>query len=179
MRAVVRALGTRSPAFAVCLPALLVAAWFLIGDLSVPPNKRGIPDPAPRDLVDGVRWPGYVAALIFAVALPFVMRGTAKTGQADPGLVDMYWRRFVILILTMEILVAYGSRICTARVNGANIGAGLALLAGTPLLAVLTKLASNCALQMSKAHRGGRDSATQYQPPDPHHHVGAEDGPLG
>ncbi len=111
----------------VLVAAAPVAVWWGVGDLSE--DRTGLdymmraPDVAPGVVTVS----GLVATAAVVVAL-------AVLGRAFYRLrVDRAWLATPVLLAAAGALVAFGGRILTAGVIGANIGGGLFVLFGLPI----------------------------------------------
>ncbi|MFE8991725.1 hypothetical protein ACFYMI_28685 [Streptomyces collinus] len=111
-----------------------VAAWGLMGQQ----NHAGLPaselDYAfqPWDIGDGVAAVAGGLALVLAVAGAVVLvRGTLR------GAMDRRWWGVLGPLVVLGLLAGVGWRILTAGGIGANIGAGLLIIFGTPVAAGL------------------------------------------
>lgn len=113
------------------LLALSVAGvvWWLVG-----PMTTDVPDPdvlvraselGPRQEL-GIGLGALVLAVIVAVFL-------LRSGRS----LDRRWWPVLLVLLLSAAFLAYGWRVLTAEVIGANIGASLFLLVGLPLAAIV------------------------------------------
>jgi hypothetical protein len=115
--------------------AMPFVAWWLIGDQSET-NLR------PRDELDYVsRAPaisGRVTAIVGAIALVIVVVGVVVHFiAAKRGLLDLRWLAVLATFLIAGFLLAAIGRAVTAGVVGANIGGGMAIVFGLPVVALL------------------------------------------
>lgn len=85
---------------------------------------------------------GVVAGVAAVVGATLVLRG--RPLRSDPTL----WERALLLTLGAEVGITFIYRVFTAGVGGANIGGGLLLVTGVPLVA------SMLALAIKSLHRG-------------------------
>ena len=126
------------PATAVAgLAAVPVAAWWIIGDQSYESGAQEghveldyviTPLALPGAFDRGV---GIAAVAIVAVALIVLVVHARRTHW------DHRWLGPLITAALIGISCGYGWRVMTAGVIGANIGAGLVVLFGGPLVIVL------------------------------------------
>jgi hypothetical protein len=111
-----------------------VAAWGLMGQQ----NYDGLPaselDYAyqPWDIGDGVAvGVGGLALVLAGIGAAVLVRGARR------GAVDRRWWGVLGPLVVVGLMAGVGWRILTAGVVGANIGAGLLLIFGTPVAAGL------------------------------------------
>ncbi|MFC9681052.1 hypothetical protein [Streptomyces sp. NPDC056948] len=126
-----RGMLTAGTALALGVP---VAAWGLMGQQ----NYDGLPaselDYAyqPWDIGDGV------AAVVGGLALVLAGAGAAVLVRAARrGALDQRWWGVLGPLVFVGLLAGVGWRILTAGVVGANIGAGMLIIFGTPVAAGL------------------------------------------
>ncbi|WP_063764448.1 hypothetical protein [Streptomyces sp. NRRL S-481] len=111
-----------------------VAAWGLMGQQ----NAEGLPaselDYAyqPWGVGDGVAAVAGGVALVLAVAGAAALVRGARRGVLDPR-----WWGVLGPLVVVGLMAGVGLRILTAGVVGANIGAGLLIMLGTPVAAAL------------------------------------------
>lgn len=113
--------------------AFPVATWWLVGDLSTVPASEG-PDFSfrPFDVSRGVeRAAGWASALLAAVMLLLLAWFTVRR------LLDARWWTVLVPLMAAGFITGAGWRVMTAGVIGANIGAGIVVLLGGPLVAAL------------------------------------------
>ncbi len=108
--------------------SVAVVVWWLVGPMTI-----DLPDPdvavrAPELGATVERVIG-LAALVVAVMSSFLL---LRSGSA----IDRRWWPVLAVLLLTAAFLAYGWRVLTAEVIGANIGAGLFLLVGLPLAAI-------------------------------------------
>jgi len=125
------------------LVATAVSVWWLVGDLDEfdgPDADFMIPPP---DLSSSAeRWIGG-SALVLLVGTLFALGAVLRTSGASRN------RRIALLLVVIAgAIIGAGYRVMTAAVVGANIGGGLVLMFGGPLLAFLLVRAGQL------AHRG-------------------------
>lgn len=146
-------------AAAAMVAAVPVAAWGLVGQQ----DAEGLPaselDHAfqPWDIADGTaRAIGATALLVTAVAAALLVRATRR------GALDRRWWMVLGPLTTAGLMAGVGWRVLTAGVIGANIGAGLTIMLGGPVVAglVLWSLAGGVWL----AVRGGGDANRRAAP---------------
>jgi hypothetical protein len=112
-----------------------VAAWWLIGDMSeVSLSGRYPPDYVLR----APEIPGWIVPLLGALAL---LATVACTGflvrSVLRGTLDRRWVSAVGCLALAGLLLAAIGRVFTAGTHGANIGAGLAMMFGGPVVIAL------------------------------------------
>lgn len=124
----------------VIVVATPVAAWWLIGDLTE--SSRGgryqldYMLPAPEI-------PGWIVAVLGAIALVATVVGAGfLVHAARRGKLDRRWLSAVGCLALAGVLMAAIGRVFTAGTHGANIGAGLAMFFGAPVVIALV----GCAL---------------------------------
>jgi hypothetical protein len=119
---------------AALVTAVPVAVWGLMGQQNadaVPPSELDYAY-QPFDVADGT------AAVIGAVALLLAGAGAALLVRATRrGTLDRRWWEVLAPLMAVGLIVGVGWRIVTAGVVGANIGAGLTIFAGGPVVAAL------------------------------------------
>ncbi|MGA5896538.1 hypothetical protein [Streptomyces venetus] len=142
--------GMISSAVALVL-AVPVAAWGLMGQQ----NAEGVPaselDHAyqPWGVGDGT------AAVIGAVALVLAAAGaTVLVRGARGGDLDRRWWGVLGPLVVVGLVAGVGWRILTAGVIGANIGAGLLIMLGTPIVAALLLWALGRGVWLATRGRG-------------------------
>jgi hypothetical protein len=133
-----------------------VAAWGLMGQQ----NYEGLParelDYAfqPWDIGDGVAAVvGGIALALVAVGAAVLVRG-ARRGEMDPR-----WWGVLGPLVVVGLMAGVGWRILTAGGVGANIGAGLLIMFGTPVAAglVLWAVVRGVWLAFERRGNGGMD----------------------
>ena len=132
--------GKRAVARWVCLLASAglvlafpVASWWLVGDQSTVPANED-PDFAfrPWNVSRGSeRAAGLASVLLAAVMLLVLLWFTVR------HLFDARWWSVLVPLMAAGFIAGAGWRVMTAGVIGANIGAGLVVLFGSPLVAAL------------------------------------------
>ncbi|MFJ5732333.1 hypothetical protein [Streptomyces paradoxus] len=139
------------PAGAALVGGVPVAAWGLMGQQ----NYDGLPaselDYAfqPWDIGDGVAAVAGGLALVLAVAGAAVLvRGTLR------GAMDRRWWAVLGPLVVLGLMAGVGWRILTAGGIGANIGAGLLIMLGTPVAAGLLLWSLALALWLLIERRG-------------------------
>jgi hypothetical protein len=113
--------------------AFPVATWWLVGDQSTVPATAH-PDFAFRPLNvsrAAERAAGLASALLAAVMLLILVWFTVR------HLFDARWWTVVVPLMAAGFITGAGWRVMTAGVIDANIGAGLVVLLGTPLVTAL------------------------------------------
>ena len=122
------------------IAATPVAAWWLIGDQSEAGPGADYYMVKPLDLGDsGSRH------VVGAIALVIAIGGLVLVLRAGPIPQRRLWawHRALGLIVLAEVLVTAMYRTMTAGVIGANIGGGMALFFGSPVVGVILGMAWN------------------------------------
>jgi hypothetical protein len=129
------------------------AAWWLIGDLS---ERRVGRHPLPLDyVVRAPKIPGRITATLGAIALAVAATSVAIVVVAvRQRRLDQRCLSVVGSLLLAGIVAAWIARVVTAGTRGANIGAGLAVVLGAPVIVGLVVLAalSSMAIRRRKIH---------------------------
>ncbi|MGC4763911.1 hypothetical protein ACLQ20_13745 [Micromonospora sp. DT46] len=133
----------------LCTP---VAAWWLIGDLTGDEARRLAAEGVELDYAirpvslgaTGDRVVGVLACVGVALALAWLIRATARRR------LDRRWWWVLAPLVAAGVLLGLAWRVLTAGGIGANIGAGLMVIAGGPALAVLLIVAAVAALRMRR-----------------------------
>jgi hypothetical protein len=118
-------------AVAALVIAVPVATWWLVGDQSTVPVSAD-PDYAVQPFGVGLgagRAAGIGSTVMTVVALLMLARATRRH-RLDPR-----WWAVLVPLLVAGVIVGSGWRAMTAGVIGANIGAGLVVLFGGPVVA--------------------------------------------
>lgn len=114
--------------------AVPVAAWWLIGDrystLYPSPISSSVIRPFPISPA-AERAAGTGAVLAVIVAAAWLTWASLRHGF------DLRWWSVLGPLLLAGILAGFGWRVLTARMDGANIGAGCLILSGGPVVAAL------------------------------------------
>lgn len=134
---------------AVAILATPVAAWWLIGDQSesrVAPRNRDYFARAPKVPSAIVAAAGAVALLVLVIATVVLMQAVRHRRIARG------WIGVVGLLSLAGVLVALFGRIATAGVDGANIGAGLSVIVGGPVLIVVVASAIGLGMSIHRTH---------------------------
>jgi len=118
----------------VLVLAVPVAAWWLIGDryssLSVGPDPGWVVRPFPvSPAAERTAGRGSLPAAVVAAA--WLTWASLRHGF------DLRWWSVIGPLVLAGIVVGFGWRVLTARVAGANIGAGCLILSGGPVVAAL------------------------------------------
>ena len=108
-----------------------VATWWVTGDLSEP-----IPDPdymvRPIRLPEGVELAAGIGSVVLGLASIAVLARLFQTRS-----LDRKWLPPIVFLVVAGAIVGWGWRVLTAGVGGANIGGGMVMLFGGPLVVVL------------------------------------------
>ncbi|GAA4591852.1 hypothetical protein BJY16_000419 [Actinoplanes octamycinicus] len=130
--------------------AVPVATWWLVGDLTDPEllaehieldyAYRAVSLGAAADRVLGM-----LACLIVAGTVPF-LAWASITRRLRAG-----WWLVLLPLIVAGHLSGLAARVATAGVIGANIGAGLVLLLGLPVLLVLVSIAGVIAFYLLRS----------------------------
>jgi len=134
----------------VLVAATPVSTWWLVGDLSteiVDPDYfiRPVQIGGTAEHVVGVGAVVLVAGSVVALVV------AGWRGRLDQG----WWSVLVELVLAGGLCGA-GWRVLTAGVIGANIGAGLVMMVGAPIVAALVSMAVDDWLSLRVQRRGHR-----------------------
>jgi hypothetical protein len=144
--------GTQLSAAAVLVAAAPVAAWGLMGQQNaaqLPPSQLDYAF-RPWDLPNGLDTAlGAVALLLAGVGAALLVRDTRR------GSLDRRWWGVLAPLIVAGLLVGVGWRVLTAGVIGANIGAGLAIFFGGPVVAGLLLWALVRGVQLTVRPRDG------------------------
>ena len=136
-----------------------IATWWLVGPLKTAPARVGL-DYAFRP------WPispvaatatGIAAAMLAVMSLALLIWATARHR------LDARWWRVLIPLLVAFFIAGAGWRVLTAGVLGSNIGAGIVIVIGGPLVLVLVAWALGYALYLGS---GQSPTGPQGPPPD-------------
>ncbi|MEQ4723134.1 hypothetical protein [Nonomuraea sp. B19D2] len=139
-------------AAAACVLATPVVVWWLVGDLSVaaPPSTeldRAIHPPAIGEGAEHAI--GIAAALVTAGTLALLVLASRRRRF------DRRWWAALLPALAAGAIAGAGGRVITAGTLGANIGAGLTIILGGPLVALLLLWAIGWSLRLLLS-RGSR-----------------------
>jgi hypothetical protein len=109
-----------------------VATWWLVGqqDADVPAGTELDYAYRPLDIDPEVERVVGIGSTLLAVVSAVVLLGFRRR-------FDRRWWSVLIPVLAAGVLIGSGWRVLTAGVIGANIGAGMMLLFGVPLIAAL------------------------------------------
>ncbi|MBQ1051041.1 hypothetical protein KBX50_21540 [Micromonospora sp. C51] len=143
--------GLAGPAVGLLLGTPVVTAW-LVGDLTGGAARRLAAEGEPLDYAVkpvslgavGDRVLVVVAGVLLVVSLVLLIRATA-TRTLDPR----WWSVLVPLVLA-GVVLGLAWRIVTAGAIGANIGAGLVVLGGGPVLLILLAVAAVQAFRLRR-----------------------------
>ncbi|MEU5562707.1 hypothetical protein [Micromonospora musae] len=138
----------------VLVLATPVISWWLIGDLTNDEARRLAAEGVELDYAfrpvslgpAGNRTVGVLACIGGLGALAWLVRATSRRR------VDRRWWGVLLPLVGGGILVGFGWQVMTAGGIGANIGAGLTIMFGGPILVVLLVTAAVMAWRL----RGGR-----------------------
>lgn len=134
-----------------------LAVWWLIGDLSIAGNPSDLDYvlEAPELNPTIVTWIGAIC-LAVAIASLLVVVLSVLTRQHDPR-----WIVVALLGMSTGLIVAGGLRVITAGGYGANIGGGLVMLAGPPMLIGLA-MAARRTVVLIRNQPDGRSRSTRH-----------------
>ncbi|TDD00291.1 hypothetical protein E1292_29280 [Nonomuraea deserti] len=140
-------------AAAGCALAVPVAVWWLVGDLSasVPPGTaldHVISPPAIGPWAE--RAVGVAALLVTGVTTVLLVRASRRRRF------DRRWWAALIPVLVAGAIAGAGWRVVTAGTVGANIGAGLTIMLGGALVALLLLWAAGWSARLLLARRTTR-----------------------
>ncbi|MDH6218232.1 hypothetical protein [Streptomyces pseudovenezuelae] len=144
--------GALLTAAAVLTAGVPVAAWGLMGQQDADGFSASELDYTygPSPVTDGI------AALIGAFALVLVAAaGALLVRAADRGALDRRWWGVLAPLVVAGLIVGVGLRILTAGVIGANIGAGLTIVLGGPVVAALVLWALGRGWWLATRHPDG------------------------
>ncbi|WP_405871841.1 hypothetical protein [Streptomyces sp. NBC_00005] len=153
-------LGAAGTALVAAVP---VAAWGLMGQQDAEGLSASELDHAfqPWAVADGTAAAiGATALLVAAVGVTLLARATLR------GALDRRWWQVLGPLTLAGLVVGVGWRIMTAGVVGANIGAGLTLMFGGPVVAglVLWALFRGVWLATRGTGHGGRGQQLGFAP---------------
>ncbi|MFD0315622.1 hypothetical protein [Streptomyces flavalbus] len=126
--------GTLLTAASALVAAVPVAAWGLMGQQDAEGFAPAELDYAyrPLDIADGpAALLGAAALLVGGLAAALLVRASRA------GRLDVRWWQVLGPLMVTGVVVGVGYRVLTAGVIGANIGAGLTMLFGVPVVASL------------------------------------------
>ncbi|MFD9330760.1 hypothetical protein [Streptomyces sp. NPDC060065] len=150
--------GTLLSAAAVLVAAVPVAAWGLLGQQNSGELPASQLDYAfqPLGVPDGLDTVLGVVALVLAGAGATLLVRASRSGRMD----KRWWGVLVPLVMA-GLLVGVGWRVLTAGVIGANIGAGLVIIFGGPVVTGLLLWALGRGVWLANhrpGHRPGGDN---------------------
>ncbi|WP_433389717.1 hypothetical protein [Micromonospora sp. KLBMP9576] len=143
----------------VAVLATPVASWWLVGDLtddSIVAGETGVSHVIRPVSLGPVGDPlvGVLACVAVVVGLAWLVRATSKRR------LDARWWWVLAPLVAAGVLVGLAGRVLTAGVVDANIGAGLALIVGGPVLLVLLTVAAAAALHLRRSRARHDHSGT-------------------
>ncbi|TJZ55712.1 hypothetical protein FCH28_10370 [Streptomyces piniterrae] len=134
-------------AAAVLAAAVPVATWGLLGRH----DHQGVPPSELDHAVEPLDIPAGLEAAIGVVALLLVGACTALLVRASRrGTFDRRWWQVLGPLLVAGLVIGSGWRVLTAGVVGANIGAGLVIMIGGPVVAGLLLWAAGRGLWLAR-----------------------------
>jgi hypothetical protein len=136
--------------------AMPVAAWWLVGDQSTVPVSMD-PDYAFRPWRIGpmaARAAGIGSVAADGVAAAVLLGVTLR------GRLDVRWWAVLVPLLTAGFIAGAGWRVLTAGVIGANIGAGLVVMVGGPIVLGLLIWALVFSVHLSRSGGAGTPPAS-------------------
>lgn len=110
----------------VAWASLLIVTVALVGDISEPGGDDYLMDPSQVGRTTSV-----IAVL---VSIPLLVLSSRALWCAQRPRTRL-WRKAVALFLATAVIAGYGYRVMTAGVSGANIGGGMFMMFGLPLIA--------------------------------------------
>jgi hypothetical protein len=121
------------PAAVGLVMAIPIATWWLVGDQSTVPASAD-PDYAfqPLDIGLGAEHAAGIGSTVLAVVTLMTLVWAARRHH-----LDIRWWSVLVPLLAAGSIVGSGWRVLTAGVIGANIGAGLVIIFGGPVVAAL------------------------------------------
>ncbi|RBQ21378.1 hypothetical protein DP939_01280 [Spongiactinospora rosea] len=137
-------------AAAGCVPAVALTVWWLVGDLSadVPPGAPLDHSVRPPDLAPWAETAIGAGALVVAAGtLAVLVRASARRGF------DRRWWATLVPLLAAAALTGFGWRVVTAGSVGANVGAGLVVIVGGPVVALLVLWSAGWSIRLLLARR--------------------------
>jgi len=139
-------------AAAAAVIAIPVATWWLVGDQSTIKVSADA-DYAfrPFDVSVGAERTAGIGSTVLAVVALLTL-AWATGGHR----IDARWWMVLTPLLTAGLVVGFGWRVMTAGVIGANIGAGLVVLLGGPLVATLLIWAIAYSIHLLHLRRNAR-----------------------
>src|SRR5215475_11959212 len=151
------AVGLTVVVAAVTLP---FAAWWLIGDLSTVPLSAD-PDYTIRPPhIDPslARDVGIVSVVLFLAAIAFALYATRRRWLGGE------WWAVIGPLLLVGVIAAFGERLVTAGVIGANIGAGFVMLLGVPVVVAAIAWAVTWSVRLRRRPRASRAMTATWPP---------------
>ncbi|WP_199827221.1 hypothetical protein [Streptomyces xylophagus] len=144
--------ATHLSAATALVAAVPVAVWGLLGRQDVDGFSASELDYAyrPLDISDGTAAViGVIALLLAGVGGALLVRATRQ------GELDRRWWEVLAPLMVAGVIVGVGWRVLTAGVLGVNIGAGLTMLFGGPVVAGLSIWALVRGVRLATRRPGG------------------------
>ena len=138
----------------VLVAATPIAVWWLVGDLST----TAVPDP--DYMIHPIPMGAAVERLLGSSAVLLVgVSGAVLLGATWRGRLPARWWGVLVPLLAAGAFCGAGWRVLTAGVVGANIGGGLVLLGGGPIVLTLIGVAVVVARSLGRPPRRPSSSA--------------------
>ncbi|MEV7346108.1 hypothetical protein [Streptomyces sp. NPDC093544] len=151
--------GTLLTAAAVLVAGVPVAAWGLMGQQNSAELPASQLDYAfqPLGIPEGLDTVlGVTALLVAGVGATLLVRASRSGG------LDKHWWGVLAPLIMAGLLVGMGWRVMTAGVIGANIGAGLVVFFGGPVVAGLLLWALGRGVWLATHRPGGENRGGQW-----------------
>ncbi|MGP3971932.1 hypothetical protein [Streptomyces sp. 6N223] len=138
------------PAAAGLVVSVPVGVWGLVGQRNASGVAPAELDYAvrPWDLPSGAETLLGACGTLAALGCAALLLAATRAGYLRPQ-----WWHVLLPLVVAGAALAVGWRVITAGTIGANIGAGLVVLFGTPLVAVLLLWSATCGLGLALARR--------------------------
>lgn len=128
---------------AIFLISVVVIVWGLVGDLSEP---RGYLQILP------VKLPAAVERALLIAAIPASLASLIALAVAFAAeVVDRRWIGVIATLLVAAVAIGFGGRVLAAETHGANIGGGLLIMFGGPLLLLVLGFAAAMSVKIRRS----------------------------